>query len=420
MRSLVVSTLSVTFALVPSTVLAQQPLAEFIAAADRSATDVREADEAARAAGSAVDEARGRLFPTVSASAIYTRNEREVTVNLPTGTAVITPYDQLDGRFSLTVPIIDVSIWESFFAAEATADAASERAVLARDTVRMTVVTTWHSLVAARALIRAAEAALAAAEVSRDGARARVEVGVSPEAEAARAEAEVARAVQSLSEARLLETLAAQSLEVTTGIVPDEREVSLAVDLAAPPSLEELVADLDTLPAVRAARADTRAATRLRDAAVAALFPTISGTASERVTNAAGFGPASQWAIAITATLTFDFVRPYTVETRDATLDGARVREEETRLLAEAGIVEAWSRVGSLVERATAAGVALEASTRAASDAHDRFEAGAGSQLEAVLAERDRFNAEVVRIQALGDLAVARAALMVRAGRDPI
>lgn len=403
---------------------AQQPLAEFLVAGDRTATDVREADELARAAGSAVDEARGRLFPTISATGIYTRNEREVVVNLSMDpamprSAVITPYDQLDGRFTLTVPIVDVSIWESFFAAEASAEAAGERATLARDTVRMTVVTTWYSLVAARALVRATEAALGAAESAREGAAARVEVGVAPAAEGARAEAEVARARQTLAEARLLATLAAQSLEVTTGIHPDDTEVDLAVDLGAPPALDDLIAELDGLPAVRAARADARAAERSRDAAWAALFPTVTGSASERVTNASGFGPATQWAISLTATWTFDFVRPFTIETREATLAGARVREEEARALAEAGIVEAWHRVGALIERVTAAGAALEASTRAADDARARFEAGAGSQLEAILAERDRFSAEVGLIQAAGDLAVARAALLVRSGRDP-
>lgn len=412
------SALSV-IALPATPVRAQQPLAVFLVAADATATDTREALEAARAAGSAVDEARGRLFPTITASAIYTRNEREVVVNLPAGTAVITPYDQLDGRFTLTVPILDVSLWESFFAAEATADAAAERATLARDTVRMTVVTTWYSLVAARVLVRAAEATLRAAEAARDGAMARVEVGVTAAAEGARGEAEVARARQSLAEARLLVTLAAQSLEVTTGIHPDETEVALGADLGAPPPLDELVLDLDELPAVRAARADARAAERSRDAAWAALFPVVSGSASERVTNASGFGPATQWAIALTATWTFDFVRPFAIETREATLAGARVREEEARALAEAGIVEAWHRVSSLLERVAAASAELDASRRAAEDARARFEAGAGSQLEAILAERDRFSAEVGLIQATGDLAVARAALSIRSGRDP-
>jgi outer membrane protein TolC len=67
-------------------------------------------------------------------------------------------------------------------------------------------------------------------------------------------------------------------------------------------------------------------------------------------------------------------------------------------------------------ERAAAAEAALAASARAELDARARFEAGAGTQIEAILSERDRFSAEVGRIQALAELRVARAALRTRAG----
>ena len=399
---------------------AQQPLSEFIDASDEHSTDVREAIEAARGAGSAVDEARGRLLPSATATGSYTRNEREVVVNLGVDrTAVITPFDQLDARFSLNVPLLDLTAWESFFASEATADAAEARAELARDTVRITVVQTWHSLVASRALVEAAESTLAAAETARQAAAARVEVGVSPPAELARAEAEAARARQSLAEARLGATLAAQNLTVLTGLTPSEVRIALTDDLHPEPSLDTFVAGVEGLPAREAAGHDVRAAERLRDGAWMAFLPTFSGTLSERITNAAGFGPNSVWALSVTATWTLDFIRPFTVETREASLAAARIREEETLLLSEAAIVEAWHRVASLIERAAAAQAALDATTRASEDARARFEAGAGTQLEAILSERDRFSAEVSHIQAIGDLRVARAALRIRAGMDP-
>jgi outer membrane protein len=56
----------------------------------------------------------------------------------------------------------------------------------------------------------------------------------------------------------------------------------------------------------------------------------------------------------------------------------------------------------------------LDASRRAAEDARARYEVGVASQLELVQAERDLFAAEVSRVQALADLAVARATLAIR------
>lgn len=401
----------------PGAAIAQQPLGEFLAGAETHSTDIREALELARSLDGAAGEARGRLLPTGTATASYTRNEREVVVNLgPDRTAVITPFDQLDARFSITMPILDVAAWETFLGAEASADAADARAELAADTVRLTVVQTWHTLVAARALMDATAGSLRAAESARDAAAARVEVGVSPEAELARAEAEVARARQAAAEAELAATLASQNLTVLTGIVPDDRRVELTADLSAEPPLASFTGGVSSTPTVEAAVDDTRAAERVRDGAIASLFPTISGSLSERVTNAAGFGPNSVWALSFTATWTLDFVRPFSIERTEGSLAAARIREEEALLLTEAAIVEAYSRVVSLRERAAAADAALAASTRAAADAQARFESGVGTQLEAILSERDRFTAEVSRIQALGDLAVARAALRVRAG----
>lgn len=401
----------------PAGAHAQQPLTEFLAGAETYSTDVREARELARSLDGAAGEARGRLLPSASAVGSYTRNEREVVVNLgPDRMAVISPYDQLDARFTLTVPVLDVSAWEGFFAAEASADAADARAELATDTVRLSVVQAWHALVGARAMLDAANGSVTAAETARDAAAARVEVGVSPEAELARAEAELARAHQARAEANLAARLAAQNLVVLTGITPDDRRVELTADLSAEAPLDTFVAGVDRLPAVEAAGHDRRAAERSRDAAWTSLLPTLSSSLSERITNAAGFGPNSVWALSVSATWTLDFVRPFTIETREGAAAAARTRAEEAAILAEAAIVEAYERVVSLRERAAAAEAALAASTRAAVDAQARFEAGAGTQLEAILSERDRFGAEVNRIQAVADLLVARATLRVRAG----
>jgi outer membrane protein len=408
--------------LAPSVTAAQQPLSEFLDSADVHSTDIREARETARGSGSAVDEARGRLLPTGTATGTYTRNEFAIQVQLdptdPTAVRVISPLDQFDARLALSMPLLDLGAWESFFAAEATADASRERSAAARDSVRMTIVQLWHQVVASRAMVTAAEAALAANESAREAAAARVEVGVSPAAELARAEAESARARQSLAEARLNALVAAQNLEVTTGLRPSDVAVVLTDDLHAEAPLDSFASGAEGLPALRAAEADRRAGERMLEGAWFALLPTINVTLAERFTNAAGFSASSFWTLAFGATWTLDFVRPFAIETREASLAAARIREEETLLLSRAAIVEAWHRVASMIERASAAQASLDANTRAAEDARARFDAGAGTQLESILSERDRFSAEVNHIQAVGDLLVARAALRIRSGMD--
>ena len=82
--------------------------------------------------------AYAKLAPAVSATSSYTRNQYQVEVNIPvfaggmptgmSSTAVITPQDQVDAVFSLSVPLIDAGAWQRIGAARSTAQAAKERA----------------------------------------------------------------------------------------------------------------------------------------------------------------------------------------------------------------------------------------------------------------------------------------------------
>jgi outer membrane protein TolC len=171
---------------------------------------------------------------------------------------------------------------------------------------------------------------------------------------------------------------------------------------------------LHEMPAVRAAAQDVLAAERGQHAGWLAFVPTVSGTAAERVTNAVGFGPNTSWSIALTATWTLDFLRPAQVGTRDAILAGARARLERVEQQARLQIEDAWYRAQALAARLETAEAVLAASRRAAEDTRARHEVGIATQLELVQAERDLFSAEVGRIQAMADLAVARETLRIR------
>ena len=409
-------------ALVPGVARAQQPLAAFLEAAEDGNLDLRAARAALAQSRSQVDEARARLLPSASATGTYTRNELEVIIQLPNPSggeprqAVISPYDQLEGRFTIAVPILDLSAWAGFFSAEASADAVSGRTDNAERETRGAVVVLWHQLVGSRMVASAAERSLSVAEQSRANAAARVEVGAAPQLELDRAEAEVQRARQSLAEAQLGATLAARNLQNASGLAPSDRLVQLDDDLAPEPALERYLADLEQHPLVRAARSDALAAERGEHAAWLSLAPTISGHLTERVTNAAGFGPSNQWAAGVTATWQLDFGRPAAIGTRGAAAERARIGLEQAQQQVETQIFEAWQRVSTARARAEAAQAALTATQRAAQDAQARFETGAATQLDVIQTERDLFTAEVGTIQAIADLRVARALLRIRSG----
>jgi len=206
-----------------------------------------------------------------------------------------------------------------------------------------------------------------------------------------------------------------RALVVLTGVTPSDSEASLDDDLHTEASLERFESHLGDHPSTRATEHDRIAAQQLHDAAFANLFPTISGTASERVTNAAGFGQPSLWSIGISLSWTLDFLRPAQLATREHGAAIAEIRDERTQAQVETAVYEAWHRVSSLIARAQAARAAAASSERAASVAAARLAAGTGSALEVSQAQRDSLLAQVRRIQADADLIVARHVLHLRA-----
>lgn len=408
--------------LAPESAHAQQPLTEFVEASHDHAFDLREAIEVREQARSQADESRARLLPSFTASAGYTRNEYAVQVHIPIDptmgtfqTATITPIDQVQATFTLNVPIVDVGAWLTFASSESTADAASDRADASRIDVDAQVVQAYYQLVASRAVVAEAEAAVHTAEENLAVSTTRASAGLASELDVERARTDAETARQAAAEAALNEAIAARSLVVLTGVTPSDAQAPLDDDLHAEPALERFESHLGDHPSARAVEHDLVAARQLHDAAFAALFPTISGTASERITNAAGFGQPSLWSIGITLNWTLDFLRPAQLSTRDHATAIATIQGERTEAEVETAVYEAWHRVSSLVARATAARAAAASSERAASVAAARLAAGTGSALEVSQAQRDFLLAQVQRIQADADLIVARHVLHLRA-----
>jgi outer membrane protein TolC len=398
---------------------ALQSIDEFVTSAKGRNLDNREAKATADQRGEESRQAWSKLGPSLSAKATYTRNQYPVTVMTAAGTVTITGTDQLDGVFTLNVPLVDVGSWERIGGAVATADAARVRAQATGLDVEKAVVRAYYQVVAVEATLAAAERALATSQESQAIVATRREAGSASELDTERARAEVARQRQVVASAEQSRAVARRSLESLTGLTPAEGASALPDDpLADEPALAALEPGVAQLPAVRAAALDARAADKSEGAAWAALAPTVAASATERLTSATGFsGRVGSWALAVSATWNVDLSTYYAAKGQSSARALAEVREKRAEQGARDDLHSAWQEVRADLARVRAARAEAEASARAARLAKERYQAGAATQLDVQQADRDAFSGEVARIQAQADLAYARASVRLGSGR---
>jgi outer membrane protein len=400
---------------------ALQPLDAFLSSADKQSDDVREAALTTARARAEQRRADWALAPTLTAAAGYKRNQNEVVVTIPTGPttskqAVITPYNQLDASLTLSVPLIDAGRW----AARSTAAASVSSAELgAQDTLRAAREATsrsYYDLEAAIASHQTAVAAaqVAAARVARDEARAAASTLSQLELE--RSRATYAQRLQLVAQAELAIQQAAIDLARLSGMSPELTPAPLD---QAPPALPAEEAPLDAWlarvernPAVRRAEAEAARLDALSSQSSRATYlPVLLGQASERATNAAGFGPTTQWTVGVTLQWTLDGAALQALDSSDADAAAAHIRAERARKLNRDTIALAWHQIRALRASAEGARAQETASARALMYATSRYEAGSGTQVELLDAEAAALDASVNRFNADAQLAHARVRL---------
>ncbi|MDP3279102.1 MAG: TolC family protein [Deltaproteobacteria bacterium] len=401
-----------------------QPLSSFLRAAITHSPDQRESEAITRQRTEERLQALGRLLPSLSARAGYTRNQVQVSVTLPPETgstttrqAIITPYDQVELSVTLDVPVLDLGALARLDAARMSEEGAQDRARGSRDELRRSVTRSYFQWVGAAALQRASERALVVSTQSVERLRARLSAGSATQLDVLRAEAEQARAQQSVAESMLTTMSAARALASSTGITPAAQPPTLDVSLDDVGELSQWEDGAQQSPAIRAAEADVRVANAQSRAAWMALAPTLNATATERVTNAAGFGvPATfsagvnlQWRLDVSA------IAAARASSVARTVADERVRRAE--ITARDQVHSAWlsARVG--IERARAARAQVLASEAAAAAARERLTSGTATELEVLQADRDALSANVSKIQTDADLAYARVALRIASSR---
>lgn len=427
--------IAVLAALAPTDARALQPLAEFMAAARKHNPDNREAALTVRHREHQIDQQKWDFTPTVTATAAYTRNQYEVKVSLPGPggdvmnpvTRTITPFNQLDAQLTLTQPIVDVGILRNLEIARSNRASSEARVASTRLAVDQSVAQAYYQVVAAEAFIAATEEVFQAARASLEIVQQRAAAGVASDLDRRRAEVEVERGRKSIADAEYNLAIARQRLVSLAGVEPEPANsdatiaASLAVSLADEPPLPTFIdGHIDNVATVKADLADARTSDVQVRAATALFFPTISASANERFTNATGF--LGKYAIA-SASLNLSWRIDLAIipQLRAARVQAqlAQVRVDRSRQRVYDQIHSAWHQVKAAVAKARSARVERDTTRAAHKQARQRYEAGTGIFLEVTQAERDAFSAHISLIQANADLAYARIALRLAAGRDP-
>ncbi|MDX2056055.1 MAG: TolC family protein [Polyangiaceae bacterium] len=407
--------------LISSSAWALQPLAEFLNQARSRSFDAREADVAARQRSLESEAAFGRLLPTVSARGVYTRNQYETAVTLPNGPSiVITPQNQLDAIFQVDLPILDLASHHRYRQASRAADVAESQRALVGARLDQAVTRLYFSFLGAGALFEASKRSLAIAEDNLKFINTRRELGVASELDQERARANLERAKQDVTDAQLVGLTVARQLQTLTGLTPTPADSYLTDDLHAEPPLSAWLSAQDT-PEERVQAALSEMAREGEKAAKAALLPTLSANAQERVSNAGGFsGHSSTYALQAVLSWRLDYSTYKTAQAQALGSEAQSIHTARVRRGVDDAIFDAYHRVVSGIARSASARAQAEASKKAEALALERYKAGTLTQLDVTQSQRDAFQAEAARIQADADLAFSRALLRIASGQSPV
>jgi outer membrane protein TolC len=172
------------------------------------------------------------------------------------------------------------------------------------------------------------------------------------------------------------------------------------------------------LPKVAAARANREASEENTRAARAAWLPILNANATERFTNATSFaGHNAYYLLQATASWRLDATLSPATRAQNAAAAASSARADKAERDAEDAIFQAWHQVRAGIDSARSARAQVKATALAAVLARDRYQSGVATQLDMLQAEQDAFRADVSRIQVDADLAYARAALRLNAGK---
>jgi len=401
---------------------ALEPLSRYLAAARQTSAEAKEAGARVNQRQADLRAARAGLFPSLDASASYTRNQYDVVELVPNGDgtsteAPFTPRNQVDASVTLTVPLLDVAAVRRLQSAKAIhVSAQSDRDERTR-ALDDRIVAAYTRLLSYEALTQSSLRAVQVARTNLAVVQGRAAGGLASELDVGRARAQVAAAEQALAETELERPAARRELEALSGLPVAGPIPPPPGDLSPELPLERWIEGVEQTAAVARARMQVRASEASHRATRSDLIPRVVAQASERLTNAYGFGEPAQWSVGVKLTARFDVATIHRSQADRAAVAVSSAQYEQVRRDRGLEIANAYDRVESLRARARAARAEAEANATALEVANARYSGGTATQLEVVVAMRDAYDAEALRIQADGALMYARAQLRLASGR---
>ncbi len=415
----------VLVALGPGSAAGGQELAAFLEAGDRSSPALREAAAAVEARAAERAAAAGGLYPRVEVQGRALRNQYAAETFVPTGPGgqpqlvTIVPADQLDLTVTATWPIVDGARWGELTANGLARDAARAEFARRRLDVQRAIVQAFFDHAGAQETRTAAGQALdSAAEFVRQ-ARLRLEAGAGAPLDVARALTDEADRRQSVAEAGRAVSIAAARLEATSGL-PVDRTAPMPDLLLSPPGAMPVDA-VERHPELAAAQMAMLAAEARVDASRAAWLPTLAVTASELVTNYAGFtGKRATFSAGVVANGSLDPALWRMTAVRSAEKASAAAMVELARRRVRERLVADRASADSAMVALEAATARADAAALTARLVLERFDAGSVTSFEVVSARRDHFLARAAMASARAALGAAHASVRLSAGLEAL
>jgi outer membrane protein TolC len=332
---------------------------------------------------------------------------------------VVQPASQASGQLTLALPLFNPRAWPALWNADDGVTVATLAVRQARQALALVVVRGYTAAFTAQRLVQASERQVALAGEQRAAVAARVAVATQPPLALKRAELELLRARQTLTQARAAADNAVAALGIALGRTtmfalapPPGSDAADALDPADPSLVERALLQRLEVQMQRAALAIVERGTV--DAWMQFL-PSVGVSATARATTfTQGFvrDPVTG-VLSVTASLPL-----YDGGLRYAALDDAAARtgEERVRLrqLEERVAAQVRGNQRDVVVRGEAARLANEAfaiATEAHAQARALFDAGVGTALDVSDTAVALFAAETEAVRAEAELAVARQSL---------
>ena len=393
-----------------------------------------ERNETARIAESRADVADARLararsffFPDVAATGNYIRRREETVRNVGGEDIVIQDRNALNATAVASLTLFEARALPAWRAAAAERRAAHFERDEAKRRLAFEAAEAFLLTLGAQQVREAAERRVANARSALDEARARFEAKLVGSNDVTKAELDLATAQREAARARSDAETARAELGYLLGervesLAPPETLLRRASD-AAPADAHRLAAEAqEKRPDIQALDARARAARIASREPLLRALPSVTGSATWRYTNEAGFsGRETDWWFGVTASWSiFDGGERYAEARERRAL--SRIAALEASAARRGLLVDAERALLALDAAKTAYGtaqVATEAARRNAHETSELWRQGLATALDVSTARLQVFEAEVAEARARFDLALAYLEIPATRGLGP-